>query len=589
MDLTVGLKRGLAMGQEGNLIDSVRLLLAVACRAITLLQCARCTSSSLHARKSCLSCLILTLGLFVFSYQVAAAENPGPATEAANQSVHQSADQSAQKSDRESSPESKQDSESAPDLGQESASEKGSKDTSKVVSLSSSQKLALGLKVVTVEKHSVKSSLTSPGKIEFIPSLQFALHAPLAGTISKIFVQPGQIVHVGQVLALLQSPDLNRLAAETLQSKAQVTSEIAQSRVLLEDEISESKAKKAFAEANFQRDSMLFAHGLASQEEMQLAKSDLEVAEARNKAALAKKDVTLKALQEKYAVTMEPLDKRLQLLGVNAKDVSAMLANRNAISLVPIRSTGDGLVTEIKATVGETIDPTVLLFTVASISRVWATAFAYEEDVSSLHIGERVWVKVAAIPDHTFEGKLTFVGSQVDSQSRTLPVRAEINNPRFDLKPDMYATVEIEVDHALERIIVPRDSVITHGGSSLVFVEREGGYLPTDVQLGRPFGNRVEIKSGLVVGDRIVEKGSFPLLAEWIKKQQGEEAFAHASGDGEAESGEEKKSESPNASDKAGGNGLIGGQSLIFGIVIAAFLAGSLVTALVLRARKPLS
>ncbi|MBU6455445.1 MAG: biotin/lipoyl-binding protein, partial [Cyanobacteria bacterium REEB67] len=205
--------------------------------------------------------------------------------------------------------------------------EAGNKDSSpKPVSLSTIQKSAIKLEVATVKTQSLKGALSSPGKIEAIPTMQFALHAPLAGTITKIAIEPGQLVHVGQILAMLQSPDLNRLSAETLQGKTQVSSEINQSEVLLEDEISESKAKLEFAQANYQRDKVLFERGLASQEEVQLAQSDLGVAQARYKAAVRKREVTLKALNEKYSVTLEPLNKRLELLGVSKQDIKAMMS-----------------------------------------------------------------------------------------------------------------------------------------------------------------------------------------------------------------------------------------------------------------------
>jgi cobalt-zinc-cadmium efflux system membrane fusion protein len=449
--------------------------------------------------------------------------------------------------------------------------------SSKPVTLSTLQKAAIKLEVATVRTQSLKCTLSSPGKIEAIPTMQFALHAPLAGTITKIAIGPGQLVHVGQVLAVLQSPDLNRLSAETLQGKTQVSSEISQAQVLLDDEISESKSKLDFAQANYERDKALFERGLASQEEVQLALSDLGVAQARSKAAVRKREVTLKALQEKYSVTLEPLNKRLELLGVSDTDIKAMMSSKNAIGSVPIRSTCEGLVTEIKASVGQSIDPSVLLFTVTDINKVWATAFAYEEDVSRLRQGEKVRVKVPSLPNEVFEGVLTFIGTQVDSQTRTLPVRAEISNPLGVLKPDMFATLDTEIDKSAHGIIVPREAVITHDGESLVFLEERAGYVPATVKVGRAFGNQLEITTGLSAGDKIVVHGAFSLLAEWLKEQQGEKAFSQPSGDGEAESGDVKK-------EASGPTGL--SQSVVFGIAIAAFFAGVIVTAFVLRSTK---
>lgn len=446
-----------------------------------------------------------------------------------------------------------------------------------IVRLSETGKSAIKLEVRRFYEQAVERSISVPGKIEALPTMQYAQHAALSGKIIEISVKPGQFVHAGDILAIIQSPELNRLAADALQSKAQIQSDIAQQKVLLEDEVKQSKAKLDFAEANYKRDKMLFDHGLASQEEVQLALSDLGVAQSRHKAAIEKRDVTLKALNEKLAVTMDPLRKRLALLGVSQNEIIAMLASDKSIGTVPIRSTNEGLVTEIKATSGQSIDPTVLLVTVTDIRTVWATASAYEEDIAKVSVGQRVSVSVPPYPKTIFRGRITFVGTQMDSVSHTLPVRAEIDNPQLQLKPDMFARLDIETAGTRMAILVPQDAVVERSGESLVFVEKDGGYIPAKVDVGKVHGQDVEIVHGLRSGDRIVSRGTFALLAEWLKQQSGEGAFSRASGEGEVETKE--GTEAPRTA--ASINPFI-----VALLVLGAFIAGVALTLLVVKGRK---
>lgn len=445
-----------------------------------------------------------------------------------------------------------------------------------IVRLSDTGKAAIKLQVKPVIEQAVGQSISLPGKIEPIPTMQYAQHAALAGKIIAITVKPGQFVHAGDSLAIIQSPELNRLAAEALQAKAQILSDINQQKVVLEDEVKQSKAKLDFAEANYRRDKMLFDHGLASQEEVQLAFSDLGVAQSRQKAAIQKRDVTLKSLREKLAVTMDPLRKRLELLGVSTKEVDTMLSSEKSIGTVPIRSTNEGLVTEIKASSGQSIDPTVLLVTITDIRTVWATASAYEENIARIAAGQGVNVSVPPYPHLVFHGGVTFIGTQMDLTSRTLPVRAEVGNPQLKLKPDMFARLDIQTTGTKLSILVPQDAVVERSGESIVFIEKDGGYSLTKVDVGKVHGESVEILRGLNVGDRIVTRGAFALLAEWLKMQSGEGAFSRASGEGEVET--QEKTEAPSAPSIS--------PFMVAIFVLLAFVAGIVLTFLVLKARK---
>src|SRR5262249_39812981 len=244
---------------------------------------------------------------------------------------------------------------------------------------------------------------------------------------------------------------------------------------------------------------------------------------------------------------------------------------------VPVRTARAGVVTDIKTSVGSAIDPNDLLFRISDLSRVWATADIYEEDMSRVKLGELVNVRVAAYPNETFSGHLTFVGREVDAITRTLPVRIEIPNADIKLKPDMYADLTIETSEPKLAIIVPKDAVVHKTGHTLVFVQTAGGYQPFRVQIGRSLGDDVEILEGLQPGQRVVVRGAFQLDAELLKSHGNKHLFVQPT---------EGQELAENDEDSARPQGFSLAWPVLAVIVSAAFLLGFVISALAIRSSK---
>jgi hypothetical protein len=193
---------------------------------------------------------------------------------------------------------------------------------------------------------------------------------------------------------------------------------------------------------------------------------------------------------------------------------------------------------------------------------------------------QEVSISVGAFPDEKFVGKVSHVGMQVDPNTRTLPVRIEIKNPSWKLKPDMFARLSIETNEPASSILVSKDAVIERNGHSMVFVKVKGGYQPTQVNLGRTFGDQVEILNGLSPGQIIVTRGAFQLAAELLKSHGGADLFTHPV-EGER-IGFEHHMEAP----AKPGLGLAGG---IIGILVAFILGISVGIIFFVRRQKQLS
>ena len=131
-----------------------------------------------------------------------------------------------------------------------------------------------------------------------------------------------------------------------------------------------------------------------------------------------------------------------------------------------------------------------------------------------VEIGQRASITLPYFPGRRFDGRVSFVYPYLDGASRTGKVRIALGNPKLELKPEMYANVELVVDRG-QRLTVPEEAVLYAGERRLVFVDLgEGRLQPRKVEVGLRSGDRVEILSGLADGEVVVASGNFLIAAE---------------------------------------------------------------------------
>jgi Cu(I)/Ag(I) efflux system membrane fusion protein len=129
-------------------------------------------------------------------------------------------------------------------------------------------------------------------------------------------------------------------------------------------------------------------------------------------------------------------------------------------------------------------------------------------------VGQNAKVTLSYQPDKQFDGKITFVFPYLSGATRTGQVRIELENPEVELKPDMYANVEFQLDRG-ERLVVPESAVIYAGPRRIVFLDLgEGKLRPQQVVVGLKVGDYYEVTSGLREGQKIVTSGNFLIAAE---------------------------------------------------------------------------
>lgn len=212
---------------------------------------------------------------------------------------------------------------------------------------------------------------------------------------------------------------------------------------------------------------------------------------------------------------------RVGLSGVAYQTRLAQLGSRsNADGTVTIAAPISGTIADREASQGESAaDPGKALMTIVDNSSVLATANVFEKDLDQIRVGQAVRVIVKSLPNRTFNGRVTVVGSAVQGQSRFLPVKAELDNPDGALKPGMFSRMEIITDLTYAAALaVPKSALVDANGKTLVFHQEENNiYEPVEVTLGRTVGDMVEIKKGVEAGDRVVTQGTTLLYAQSLQ------------------------------------------------------------------------
>lgn len=291
------------------------------------------------------------------------------------------------------------------------------------------------------------------------------------GRVEELRAELGTRVTDGQVLAHLESSEVGTTRAE----------------------LTEAEALLEIARENYEREVRLEAQGISSRREVLDAEAELRTVEARRRSA----------------------EERLRILGV---------ASHGDGGHFDVTAPYDGVVVERHAGRGEVVGPSDQLFTIADLSRLWIELDIFERDLATVAEGQPVDVTTAAWPGRTFPARIVYVADILDSATRTVRARVELDNTDRALKPGMFATALIHTEEDRTVVAVPRDAVQNVEGTDVVWVpgEEAGAFLARPVLMGEELpGGMVTVVSGVEVGDPVVIAGAFTLKAELAKGEFG--------------------------------------------------------------------
>jgi RND family efflux transporter MFP subunit len=341
--------------------------------------------------------------------------------------------------------------------------------------------------VVTAHRENLSSQLSIAA--EFQPYQEVNIYAKVSGYIQKLYVDWGTHVKQGQLLAVLEIPELQ----QQLQEDEANTKKSAQDLERAKEELNRASSAYKVTHLTYTRlaDVQKSRPELVAQEEIDVAQGkDMEASAGESSA----KDGLAGSEQE--------------LAGSKA----ALEKDRALFAYSRITAPFDGVVTEIDAYTGALLpagtssnkgDQTLCHLSQNSLLRLVIPV--PERAVADLHVGENVTVRVTTI-NKTFQGKVSLYSDQIDPQTRTMHTEVVVPNSSYEIVPGMYATVEIPLHTVQNALTVPVQAVRSSSESNgtVLVVGADNRIENRDVTLGLGSATDVEVLSGLNDNDRVV-------------------------------------------------------------------------------------
>jgi membrane fusion protein, heavy metal efflux system len=228
------------------------------------------------------------------------------------------------------------------------------------------------------------------------------------------------------------------------------------------------------------------------------------------------------AERENAGAELYEAEEKLHLLGMGEREIERLSAGQlphAEVAQVFLRAPFSGEIIQRNATIGEVVDSSQTLFTVADLSTVWVRADFPEQQIGALKTGLAVEVRVAAYPETIFQGAITYIGAMIDPATRTVTARSQIPNSDRRLRPEMFAEVTVRTQEQ-SLLAVPRVALQQVGNRTMVFVTRGVRRFEwLEVKIGESSQDYVEVKTGLTEGDEVVTEGSYALKSEALRGQ----------------------------------------------------------------------
>jgi cobalt-zinc-cadmium efflux system membrane fusion protein len=302
------------------------------------------------------------------------------------------------------------------------------------------------------------------GRVVWDEERTVRVFTPFAGRVARILVKPGDSVRQGQALAVLASPEFGQAQVEARRAETDV----------------------ALAEKNLQRTKELESYGVAP-------RKDLQISEAEHARARAE---------------LDRARARLKLYGSSNTGVDQTFTMASPVA---------GVVVERNINPGQELRPDQMtsnappLFVITNPDYLWVILDASERELPHLPIGKAVSIRTPVYREEDFTARIAAVSDFLDPTTRTLKVRATLDNRHRRLKAEMFVTGEVQAKQALQTQ-VPTKAVFFQGGKHYVFTEDgKSQYTRREVHIGDESQGDVAILDGLQDGQRVVTEGALML------------------------------------------------------------------------------
>lgn len=332
--------------------------------------------------------------------------------------------------------------------------------------------------IEAVERAATQSSLVLPGTIQAVT--EAPVLARSTGYIKKRYVDIGDRVKAGQVLAEIEAPELGQQIRQARASFDQANQQVQQAEAAL----AQGRANLNLARVSRDRYDTLARQGVVSRQEQDQYQAQLEAQQAN----------------------VQALEKGIGAAKSNAAASEANLARLNdVINYQTVRAPFSGVITVRNVDTGALVNEgNTLLFRIAQTDRLRTYVNAPQADAESVRAGMKALLTVPDLAGRKFTGTVARTANALDPATRTLLVEVQVASGQGALMPGMYTQVDLAVPRKNPPLLIPADTLVVRAdGPQVAVVNPEGKVHYARVQLGRDLGEKIEVLGGVEEGQRL--------------------------------------------------------------------------------------
>jgi RND family efflux transporter MFP subunit len=333
--------------------------------------------------------------------------------------------------------------------------------------------------VVQVVKSTGSVSLTLPGSIQAVTETPVLSRSN--GYVRKRFVDIGDRVAVGQLLAEIEAPELEQLLVQGRAELQQARSALEQSSASLE----QGKANEELARVTARRWANLVTKGAVSRQE----------------------NDTYQAQYQAQGANVKSLEKAVAAARNNVSASEANVARLTELrGFKMVRAPFAGVITLRNVDVGTLITAAnTLMFRIAQTNVLRTFLNVPQTEAGAVHVGQAARITMPDLPGRQFNGTVTRTSNSLDAATRTLLVEVQVPNQAGILLPGMYAQVDLTTPRKDPPLVIPGDTLVVRpDGTQVALLNPDQTIHFQHIELGRDYGDRIEVISGLQLGQRVV-------------------------------------------------------------------------------------
>ena len=352
------------------------------------------------------------------------------------------------------------------------------------------------LDFITIESQTLTQTISGTGYIEFDSLRKGSISSKAPGVVSRILKKQGDKVLKGEIIALIDSPDVGKAKTDFMQS------------LVLKDNRKKSMERGQLAAAVIPERQI---------RELEMVFREIEIKLLADLQALINFGFTIETMDYKNLSDAD-IFKKICEIGIPE---SIIKENKGSLSanLLPLKAPFDGQIISVIKGIGENVGLTDAQCILADASKLVLIFNLPLEAVQLVKVGQDFRFKAELVEDQIITGKIDWVSPELDDKTHTVKVRASFANPDGKVRPNTFGKGEIQVGKQAKAIIVPDSCIQYMSNKPFVFIRLDDlSFQAKAVELGIRNGDKIQITKGLLAGEKVVFTGSNMLRAELLSK-----------------------------------------------------------------------